>query len=150
MGHLVNQNGILVDPAKNEVVMSWEVSRSPTDIRSFLGLVGYYQRFIRDFSKIAVALTKLTQKGVAFVWGPDLQISFETLRQRFCEAPMLALPEEMEDFVVYCDASISELGEMLMQRGHVIAYASRQLKPHETRYPTHDLELGAVVFALKI
>ena len=67
-----------------------------------------------------------------------------------CEAPILALPEGVEDFMVYCDASISGLGAVLMQRGHVIAYASRQLKPHEAIYPTHDLELGEVVFALKI
>jgi len=127
-----------------------EVPRSPTEIRSFLGLAGYYRRFIKDFSKIAVPLTRLTRKGVAFSWGPEQQTSFETLRQRLCEAPVLALPEGMEDFVVYCDASILGLGAVLMQRGHVIAYASRQLKPHETRYPTHDLELGAVVFALKI
>nr|KAJ0193903.1 hypothetical protein LSAT_V11C800436920 [Lactuca sativa] len=127
-----------------------EVPRSPSEIRSFLGLAGYYRRFIKDFSKIVVPLTRLTRKGVAFSWGPEQQTSFETLRQRLCEAPVLSLPEGMEDFVVYCDASISGLGAVLMQRGHVIAYASRQLKPHETRYPTHDLELGGVVFALKI
>ncbi|XP_052622433.1 uncharacterized protein LOC128127784, partial [Lactuca sativa] len=150
LGHVVNQKGILVDPAKVEAVMSWEVPKSPSEIRSFLGLAGYYRRFIKDFSKIAVPLTRLTRKGVTFSWGPEQQTSFETLRQRLCEAPILALPEGMEDFVVYCDASISGLGAVLMQRGHVIAYASRQLKPHEARYPTHDLELGAVVFALKI
>ena len=87
---------------------------------------------------------------MVFRWGPEQQAAFETLRQRLCEAPILALPEGVEDFVVYCDASISGLGAVLMQRGHVIAYASRQLKPHEANYPTHDLELGAVVFALKI
>ena len=87
---------------------------------------------------------------MVFRWGPEQQAAFETLRQRLCEAPILALPEGMEDFVVYCDASISSLGAILMQRGHVIAYASRQLKPHEVNYPMHDLELGAVVFALKI
>ena len=92
----------------------------------------------------------MTWKGVAFSWGPEQQTSFEILRQKLCEAPVLALPEGMEDFVVYCDASISSLGAVLMKRGHVIAYASRQLKPHESRYPTHDLELGAVVVGLKI
>ena len=80
MGHLVNQKGILVDPAKIEAVMSWEVSRSRTEIRSFLGLVGYYRRFIRDFSKIVVPLTRLTRKGVVFSWGPKQQASLETLR----------------------------------------------------------------------
>ena len=95
-------------------------------------------------------LTRLTRKVVVFRWGPEQQAAFETLRQRLCEAPILALPEGMEDFVVYCDASIAGLVAVLMQRGHVIAYTSRQPKPHEANYPTHDLELGAVVFALKI
>ena len=125
-------------------------TRNSYGLRHLIQQVGYYRRFIKDFSRIAVPLTRLNRKGVAFSWGPEQQTSFETLRQRLCEAPVLALPEGMEDFVVYCDASISGLGAVLMQRGHVIAYASRQLKPHETRYPTHDLELGAVVFALKI
>ncbi|CAH1425867.1 unnamed protein product [Lactuca virosa] len=110
LGHLVNQNGILVDPAKIEAVMRWEVPRSPSEIRSFLGLADYYRRFIRDFSKIAVPLTRLTRKGVTFTWGLEEQASFETLHQRLCEAPVLALPEGMEDFVVFCDESISGLG----------------------------------------
>ena len=131
-------------------MIRWEVPKSPSEIRSFLGLAGYYRRFIQDFSKIAVPLTRLTRKVVVFRWGPEQQVAFETLRQRLCKAPILALPEGMEEFVVYCDASISGLGAILMQRGHVIAYASRQLKPHEANYPTHDLELGAVVFALEI
>ena len=121
LGHLVNQNGILVDPAKIEAVMRWEVPKSPSEIRSFLGLAGYYQRFIQDFSKIAIPLTRLTRKVVVFRWGPEQQAAFKILRQRLCEAPILALPEGVEDFVVYCDASISGLGAVLMQRGHVIA-----------------------------
>ena len=115
-----------------------------------MGLAGYCRRFIQDFSTTAVPLTRLTKKNVAFQWGEDQQRAFETLRQRLCEAPILLLPEGLDDFAVYCDASISGLGAVLMQRGHVIAYASRQLKPHEANYPMHDLELGAVVFALKI
>ncbi|KAI3522357.1 hypothetical protein L1887_00076 [Cichorium endivia] len=150
LGHLVNQNGIMVDPTKVEIVLKWEVPKTPSEIRSFLGLAGYYRRFIQDFSKIAVPLTQLTKKGVAFKWGNNQQRAFETLRQKLCEAPVLTLPEGVEDMVVYCDASLHGLGAVLMQRGKVIAYASRQLKPHETRYRTHDLELGAVVFALKI
>lgn len=95
-------------------------------------------------------LTHLTKKNVAFRWGEDQQRDFETLRQRLCEAPILVLPEGLDDFVVYCDASISGLGVVLMQMGRVIAYASRKLMSHKANYPTHDLELGAVVFALKI
>ena len=139
-----------MDPAKVEAVMRWEVPKSPYEIWSVLGLAGYYQRFIQDFSKIAIPLTRLTRKAVVFCWGLEQQDAFKTLRQRLCEAPILALPKGMEDFGVYCDASISGLGAVLMQRGHVIAYSSRQLKPHEANYSMHDLELGAVVFALKI
>ncbi|KAI3505229.1 hypothetical protein L1887_27219 [Cichorium endivia] len=150
LGHIVNEQGIMVDPAKVEAVMWWEVPKTPSEIRSFLGLAGYYLRFIQDFSNVAVPLTRLTKKNAAFQWGEEQQQAFETLRRKLCEAPVLTLPEGMEDMVVYCDASISGLGAVLMQRGRVIAYASRQLKPHEANYPTHDLELGAVVFALKI
>ncbi|KAJ9547488.1 hypothetical protein OSB04_020031 [Centaurea solstitialis] len=150
LGHLVNREGIKVDPAKVEAVMKWETPKTPTEIRSFLGLVGYYRRFIQDFSKIAVPLTKLTRKNEKFVWGAEQEASFDTLRRKLCEAPVLTLPEGVEDLTVYCDASYHGLGCVLMQKGKVIAYASRQLKTHEANYPTHDLELAAVVFALKL
>ncbi|KAJ9546732.1 hypothetical protein OSB04_019275 [Centaurea solstitialis] len=150
LGHVVNREVIKVDPSKIEAVMSWEVPTTPTEIRSFLGLAGYYRRFIRDFSKIEVPLTRLTKKSEPFVWGSEQQTAFETLRRKLCEVPVLTLPEGVEDMTVYCDASRLGLGCVLMQRGRVLAYASRQLKPHEANYPTHDLELAAVVFALKI
>ncbi|KAJ9567489.1 hypothetical protein OSB04_003455 [Centaurea solstitialis] len=150
LGHIINREGIKVDPAKIEAVMNWEVPKAPTEIRSFLGLAGYYRRFIQDFSKIAVPLTRLTKKSEPYVWGSEQQMAFDTLRQKLCEAPVLTLPEGVEDMTVYCDASRLGLGCVLMQRGRVIAYASRQLKPHEANYPTHDLELAAVVFALKL
>ncbi|GJV32284.1 putative reverse transcriptase domain-containing protein [Tanacetum coccineum] len=95
-------------------------------------------------------MTKLTQKKVKFVWGDKQEAAFQLLKQKLCSAPILALPEGSEDFIAYCDASKKGLGAVLMQREKVIAYASRQLKIHEKNYTTHDLELGAVVFALKI
>ncbi|GJU87055.1 putative reverse transcriptase domain-containing protein [Tanacetum coccineum] len=122
---VIDSQGIHVDPAKIESIKYWASPKTPTKIRQFLGLVGYYRRFIEGFSKIAKSMTKLTQKGVKFDWGS-------------------------EDFVVYCDASHKGLGDVLMQREKVISYASRQLKIHEKNYTTHDLELGSVVFALKI
>ncbi|GJU59679.1 putative reverse transcriptase domain-containing protein [Tanacetum coccineum] len=128
LGHMIDSEGIHVDPAKIESIKDWASPKSPTEIRQFLGLAGYYQRFIEGFSKIAKPMTKLTQRS----------------------APILALPEGSEDFIAYCDASKKGLGAVLMQREKVIAYASRQLKIHEKNYTTHDLELGAVVFALKI
>ncbi|GKE72009.1 putative reverse transcriptase domain-containing protein [Tanacetum coccineum] len=95
-------------------------------------------------------MTKLTQKKVKFVWGDKQEAAFQLLKQKLCSVPILALPEGSEDFIAYYDASKKGLGAMLMQREKVISYASRQLKIHEKNYTTHDLELGAVVFALKI
>ncbi|GKF35348.1 putative reverse transcriptase domain-containing protein [Tanacetum coccineum] len=115
-----------------------------TEVR-FLGLAGYYRRFIENFSKIAKPLTILTQKSKTFDWGEEHKLAFQTLKDKLCNAPILALPDGL-----YYDASGIGLGCMLMQRGKVIAYTSRQLKIHEKNYTTHDLELGAVVFALKI
>ncbi|RVW11915.1 Retrovirus-related Pol polyprotein from transposon 17.6 [Vitis vinifera] len=121
-----------------------------TEIRSFLGLAGYYRRFIEGFSKIALPLTKLTQKGVKFEWSDDCECSFQELKNRLVSTPILTIPSGSGGFVVYSDASHQGLGCVLMQHGRVVAYASRQLKPYERNYPTHDLELAAVVFALKI
>ncbi|GJZ73541.1 putative reverse transcriptase domain-containing protein [Tanacetum coccineum] len=116
LGHVINGNGIHVDPSKIKAVKNWKAPRTPTEVRSFLGLAGYYRRFIENFSKIAKSLTILTQKSKTFDWGEEQELAFQTLKDK----------------------------------GKVIAYASRQLKIHEKNYTTHDLELGAVVFALKI
>ncbi|GKC66391.1 putative reverse transcriptase domain-containing protein [Tanacetum coccineum] len=150
LGHVIDSSGIHVDPAKIEAVKNWASPTTPLEIRQFLGLAGYYRRFIEGFSKIAKPMTELTQKNQKFDWGEEQEEAFQLLKQKLCVAPILALPEGSEDFVVYCDASIKGLGAVLMQRMKVIAYASRQLKIHEKNYTTHDLELGAVVFALKI
>ncbi|GJW06953.1 putative reverse transcriptase domain-containing protein [Tanacetum coccineum] len=150
LGHVIDSEGIHVDPAKIEAIKDWASPKTPTEIRQFLGLAGYYRRFIEGFSKIARPMTKLTQKSVKFEWGEKAETAFQLLKQKLCSAPILALPEGSENFVVYCDASHKGLGAVLMQREKVIAYASRQLKVHEKNYTTHDLELGAVVFALKM
>ncbi|GJY59472.1 putative reverse transcriptase domain-containing protein, partial [Tanacetum coccineum] len=150
LGHVIDSKGIHVDPAKIESVKDWTSPKTPTEIRQFLGLAGYYRRFIEGFSKIAKPMTKLTQKKVKFEWGDKQEAAFQLLKQKLCSAPILALPEGSEDFITYCDASKKGLGAVLMQREKVISYASRQLKIHEKNYTTHDLELGAVVFALKI
>ncbi|GJX19304.1 putative reverse transcriptase domain-containing protein [Tanacetum coccineum] len=150
LGHVIDCQGIHVDPAKIESIKDWASPKTPTEIRQFLGLAGYYRRFIEGFSKIAKPMTKLTQKKVAFEWGDKQEAAFQTLKNKLCSAPILALPQGAENFIVYCDASHKGLGAVLMQNEKVIAYASRQLKIHEKNYTTHDLELGAVVFALKI
>ncbi|KAJ9539019.1 hypothetical protein OSB04_031752 [Centaurea solstitialis] len=150
LGHVVNKEGIHVDPAKIEAIKKWEAPKTPMEIRQFLGLAGYYRRFIANFSKIAQPLTTLTQKDKKFIWGEKPEEAFQLLKHKLCNAPILALPEGTDNFVVYCDASHQGLGGFLMQNEKVIAYASRQLKVHEKNYTTHDLELGALVFALKI
>ncbi|GJX20781.1 putative nucleotidyltransferase, ribonuclease H [Tanacetum coccineum] len=150
LGHVIDSEGIHVDPAKIESIKDWTSPKSPTEIRQFLGLAGYYRRFIEGFSKIAKPMTKLTQKKVKFEWGDKQEAAFQLLKQKLCSAPILALPEGSEDFIAYCDASKKGLGAVLMQREKVISYASCQLKIHEKNYTTHDLEVGAVVFAPKI
>ncbi|RVW97780.1 Transposon Ty3-I Gag-Pol polyprotein [Vitis vinifera] len=150
LGHVVSNDGISVDPGKVDAVANWRRPSTVTKIRSFLGLAGYYRRFIEEFSKIALPLTKLTQKGVKFEWSDDCECSFQELKNRLVSAPILTIPSGSGGFVVYSDASHQGLGCVLMQHGRVVAYASRQLKPYERNYPTHDLELAAVVFALKI
>nr|GEX07418.1 putative reverse transcriptase domain-containing protein [Tanacetum cinerariifolium] len=142
--------GLHVDPAKIEAVKNWTSLTTPTEVNQFLGLADYYQIFIEGFSKIAKPLTKLTQKNKNYIWGEEQESAFQLLKQKLCEAPILELPEGNDDFVINCDASLQGLGAVLMQREKVIAYASRQLKPHKENYTTHDLKLGAVVFALKI
>ncbi|GJT80318.1 putative reverse transcriptase domain-containing protein [Tanacetum coccineum] len=149
LGHVVNQSGIHVDPSKIEAVKNWKAPTTSSEARSFLGLAGYYQRFIANFSKIAKPLTSLTQKNQKYEWGEKEEEAFQTLKNNLCDATILSLLDGVKDFVVYCDASNQGLGCVLMQRGKVITYASRQLKIHEKNYTTHDLELGAVVFALK-
>ncbi|GJW35201.1 putative reverse transcriptase domain-containing protein [Tanacetum coccineum] len=119
-------------------------------IMQFLGHLIDSQGLHVDPAKIEASLTELTQKNKKYIWGEDQEIAFQLLKQKLCEAPILALPEGNDDFVVYCDASHQGLGAVLMQREKVIEYASLQLKPNEENYTTHDLELGAVVFALKI
>ncbi|XP_042467322.1 uncharacterized protein LOC122050489 [Zingiber officinale] len=150
LGHIVSGNGIEVDPAKVEVIRNWDTPKNASEIRSFLGLAGYYRRFIHNFSRIALPLTSLTKKGVRYEWTDRCQKSFEELKGRLTTSPVLLIPDGSGRFVVYTDASKTGLGAVLMQNGKVIAYALRQLKVHEQNYPTHDLELAAVIFALKI
>nr|GEW35035.1 hypothetical protein [Tanacetum cinerariifolium]GEW52205.1 hypothetical protein [Tanacetum cinerariifolium] len=117
LGHVVNRDGIHVDHNKIESVKNWKTPESPIDIRSFLGLVGYYLRFIENFSKIAKPLTLLTQKNKTYVWGDKQEEAFRILKEKLCNDPVLALPNGPNDFMVYCDASNQGFGCVLMQRG---------------------------------
>ena len=149
-GHIVSAEGVSVDQQKVEAILNWKPPTSVTEIRSFMGLAGYYRKFVEGFSKIAAPLTRLTRKEEPFLWSESCQQSFDELKRRLTSAPVLTLPSGQDGFAVYCDASRQGLGCVLMQNDKVIAYASRQLKKHEQNYPTHDLELAAVVFALRI
>jgi hypothetical protein len=131
-------------------VVNWERPTKVHEICSFLRLAGYYRKFVKGFSTLSGPLTSLTKKNAHFVWSDTCEANFQELKRRLVSAPVLILPIEGEKFVAYSDASLKGLGCILMQQDKVIAYASRQLKNHERNYPTHDLELAAIVFALKI
>jgi hypothetical protein len=150
LGHVISKGGIAVDLGKVKDVLDWVVLQTVKEVCSFLGLAGYYRWFIENFSKIAKPLTSLLEKGVDFSWTNERQKAFKELKKRLTTAPVLTLPDQSKRFTVYCDASRDGLGCVLMQKGRVIAYASQQLRRHELNYPTHDLELAAVVHALKI
>ncbi|XP_073317238.1 uncharacterized protein [Primulina huaijiensis] len=143
LGHIVSKERIAVDPSKIEAINQWSIPKTVSEVRSFLGLAGYYRRFIADFSKIALPLTSLTRNAINLEWTIECQQAFQTLKDKLTFAPVLVLPYGTEDFVVYTYASKQGLGAVLMQRGKVIAYASLQLKEYEKNYPTHDLELAA-------
>nr|GEW19079.1 putative reverse transcriptase domain-containing protein [Tanacetum cinerariifolium] len=115
LSHMIDSQGIYVDPAKIESVKDWASPKSPMEIRQFLGLAGYYRRFVEGFSKITKPMTKLTQKKVKFEWGDKQEAAFQLLKQKLCSAPILALLEGSEDFIVYCDASIKGLGTVLIR-----------------------------------
>jgi len=150
LGHILSEEGVAVDSVKVEAVTNWKQPTMVTEVCSFLGLAGYYRRFIEGFSKIARPMIELTKKDKKFIWTEACEKSFEELKKRLTTAPVLTLPNIHKDFVVFCNASRQCLGCVLMQDGKVVAYTSRQLKVHEKNCPTHDLELAAVVHALKI
>jgi hypothetical protein len=150
LGHVLSANGIAVDPSKVKDILEWKLPTTVHQVRSFRGLAGYYRRFIPDFSKIVKPITSLLKNDTKFNWSSRCNKAFEQLKVLLTTAPVLAQPDIEKPFDIYCDASGSGLGCVLMQEGRVIAYASRQLRRHEEHYPTHDLELAAVVHALKI
>ena len=120
MGHTICKEGIKVDPKKVEAVAQWPRLTNVTEIRSFLGLVGYYRKFIKDFSKIAAPLTRLIRKQEKFMWNEAYEQSFQKLKECLTSAPVLSLPEETGHFTVYCDASRVCLGCVLMQMGGLL------------------------------
>jgi hypothetical protein len=146
---VLSANGVAVIPDKVWSILDWVTPFSVKDVQSFLGLADYYRRFIENLSKIAKPMTDLLKKNKKFEWSEKAEEAFQVLKTKLTTAHVLALPDTSKEFVIFYDASHQGLSCVLMQDGHVVAYASRQLKPHELNYPTHDLELAAVVHALK-
>jgi hypothetical protein len=138
-----------VDPKKVADILDWKALEDVRGIKSFIRMAGYYRRFIEGFSKIVRPMTALIAKKVEFKWTPECQESFEALKKKLTTSPVLILPDVHKSFSVYCDASYTGLGCVLMQEQRVVAYLSRHLKIHERNYPTHDLEMAEVVHALK-
>jgi hypothetical protein len=149
LGHVVLPEGITVDPSKVKEAMELKLPTTVSEVWSFLGLAGYYHRFIPNFSKITKPITELLKKGNKYLWSEAYDEAFKYLKKLLTTSPVLAQPDTTKLFDVYCDASGMGLEGVLMQEGWVISYSSRQLRHHEEHYPTHDLELAAVVMALR-
>jgi hypothetical protein len=147
---VTSPGGIAMDPSKVKDVLDWKSPTSVSEVWSFLGLVGYYRSFISNSSKIAKPITELLKKGNKYVWSDACDEAFGNLKKLLTTLPVLAQPDIAKPFDVYYDASGTGLGGVLMQEGRVISYSSWQLRLHEEHYPTHDLELAAVVIALRI
>jgi hypothetical protein len=147
LGHIINKEGLAMDPKEVADILNWKAPRDAKGIKSFIGMAGYYRRFIEGFLKIAKPMTTLLGNKVEFKWIQKCQEAFKAMREKLTTAPVL--PDVHKPFLVYCDACYTGLGCMLMQEGRVVAYSSRQLKVHEKNYPIHDLELSTLVHALK-
>jgi hypothetical protein len=145
LGHMISSEGISVDQGKVWEVLDWKPPRTVHHVRSFLGLADYYHRFILNFSKIAKHITDLLKKDEKFIWNANRDEALQTLKKLLTTSHVLAQLDITKSFDVYCDASSTGLGCILMQEGHVIAYSSCQLCPHEEHYPMHDLELAVVL-----
>jgi hypothetical protein len=149
LGHIISKDGIAVDLEKVEAIREWSTPTNVTEVRSFMGLAGNYRRFIGGFSKIEHPITSLQRKSMKFQWMMDCEKSFQHLKQLLTSAPILRIPDPNEDFIVCRDACNEGLGGVLSQNGFMICYESRKLNEHERNYATHDLELAAIVHALR-
>jgi hypothetical protein len=149
LGHIIFEEGIVMDPEKVQAIQEWTTPRNVIEVRSFMGLTGYYRRFIDEFSRIAHAITSLQRKGKKFQWTEQCESSFQQLKQLLTSAPILRIADPSKDYVVCTDTCKEGLGGVLSQEGFVVFYESRKMKEHEKNYATHDLELAAVVHALR-
>ena len=147
MGHIISAQGVATDPSKIQAMQNWPVPNNLKQLRGFLGLTGYYRRFVKGYANISQPLNMLLKKN-AFHWSPQAQAAFEQLKQAMGESPVLALPNFEEEFVIETDASGFGIGAVLQQRGHPIAYLNKTLAPKHQALSTYEKELLAVVLAL--
>ena len=148
--HIITKDGIVVDREKIKTIMEWPVPKDMVDIRSFMGLDGYYMRFIEGFSRVAYPITSLQKKGKTFKWNMKCHKSFNQLKHLLNTAPILSIADPNKDYVVCTDANKEGVGGVLMQEGRLISYEYRKLKQHEKKYSAYDLELTVVIHALKM
>lgn len=149
LGHVVSQAGVSTDPTKIQAIVDWPTPSCVKELRSFLGLAGYYRKFIRHFGVISQPLTSLLKKGIIFVWTPDHDVAFQTLKQALVTAPVLALPDFSTPFMIETDASDTGIGAVLMQRGHPLAFLSKTLGPKSRGLSTYEKEYMAILTAVQ-
>ena len=149
LGHIVTAEGVKPNPKKIEAVKNFKIPTNPTKVKSFLGLSGYYRKFIRNFSKIAKPLTELTKKDIPFHWTEKQQNALDTLKRKLCESPVLKYPDFKKQFTLTTDASNDGIGAILSQDRHPCCYISRTLNPPERNYSTTEKELLAIMWAIK-
>jgi hypothetical protein len=150
LGNVISDEDIAVNPSKVEAIMEWYASMNVLKVHSFMGLARYYRRFVEGFLKIANMIMELQKKNKKFVWTEKCAEVFRRIKELLPMTTILKVPDMDADFLVCTDASKEGLGEVLMQDGRVITYISRKLRRHEENYATHDLELLAIVYALKV
>ncbi|XP_059068640.1 uncharacterized protein LOC131859116 [Cryptomeria japonica] len=150
LGHIISAKGIAVDPAKIKAISEWPTPKNVHEVRSFMGLAGYYRKFVMNFSRITHPITSLQRKGKRFEWSEKCQAAFELLKEKLTAVPILKVPDPDDQYLVVTDASREGLGGVLMQRDQVIAYESRKLKNYEQNHAPHDLELAVIVHALQM
>jgi hypothetical protein len=138
LGHIIGVNGVSTDPTKIQAVKDWPTPMNVKQLRGFLGLSGYYRKFIRNYGCLSRPLTDLLKKGASFVWTPTVQQSFEALKQALISAPVLALPDFSKEFVVETDASGTGIGAVLMKQGHLVAYISKSLGQQPQALSTYE------------
>jgi hypothetical protein len=148
LGHIISGKGVATDSTKTQTIATWPTPKDAKELRSFLGLSGYYRKFIRNYGAISRPLTDLLKKHTVFHWNPDLQLSFDTLKQALVSAPVLALPDFSKGFTIETDASSTGIGAVLSQGGHPIAYISKALGPKAQALSTYEKECMAVILAV--